>query len=91
MMALAAAAMVFSTLAYALAGGLSSVVVESTPPGARVIVGGQVIGKTPTTLKLPAGEKVRIKVEKKGFKPRSFSVTPAEGKAKRVKIKLKAR
>ena len=88
-MALAAATLAFSTLAYAVAGSLAAVVVESTPPGARVIVGGQVIGQTPTTLKLPAGVKVRIKVEKKGFKARSFSVTPAEGKAKRVRIKLK--
>ena len=90
LMAFAALAVVFSAVAFAVAGGLAPVVVETNPPGAQVIVGGQVIGTTPTTLTLTADTKVRIKLEKKGYKTRSFSVTPIEGKTKRVKVTLKA-
>jgi hypothetical protein len=89
---LAAAAAVVMTIAvvgYAMAGSLGRVVVKSTPPGAQVIVGGQVVGTTPATLKLPANNKVRVQVKKKGFKTKSFTITPVEGKSRTVSVSLK--
>ena len=89
---IAAAAAVVMTLAvvgYALAGSLGHVVVNSSPPGAQVLVKGQVVGTTPATLKLPAGQPVRIQVKKRGFKTKSFTVTPKEGKSTKVSVSLK--
>ncbi len=86
---LAAMSMIFAVMAYAFAGGLAPVVVETSPEGAQVLIGGQVVGTTPATLELPADTKVRIQIEKKGYQTRTISVTPSEGKTKRVKVTLK--
>ncbi len=87
--ALAVAVMALVAVGYATAGSLGHIKVQSTPPGARVIVGGQVVGTTPTTLKLPEGNKVRITLKKSGYKTRSLSVTPKANKLTRVKVSLK--
>ncbi len=84
-----AALTVFAAVAYAFAGGLARVVVESTPPGAKVIVGNQVVGTTPATLDLGDTDKIRVKVKKKGYKTRTVTIKPVEGKTRRVKVKLK--
>ncbi len=88
---LAAASAVLMTVAvvgYAMAGSLGRVVVNSTPPGAQVLVHGQVVGTTPATLRLPAGKSVRVQVKKPGFKTKSFTVTPKDGKSTKVSVRL---
>lgn len=87
--ALVAAVATMAFVSYTLASGLGHVAVNSNPPGASVLVGGQVVGNTPATLKLPAnGKPVRISVRKAGFKPRTVTVTPKAGKMTRVQVTL---
>ena len=57
--ALVAVAVAVVFMSVAVAGPLGRVVVNSSPPGANVIVGSHTIGTTPVTLQLPAdGSKV---------------------------------
>lgn len=51
-------------------GGSAPVLVDTVPPGARALKGGQEVGTTPLPLALKAGEVLRF--EKKGFKPLDF-------------------
>jgi serine/threonine-protein kinase len=48
-------------------GGEAQVAITSTPPGAEVVRGDEVLGKTPLTLKVPRGEKVPLSFRKDGF------------------------
>lgn len=89
--ALSAVVMTLAVVGYAMAGSLGRVVVNSSPAGAKVLVGGQVVGTTPATLKLPEGKSVRIKVKKDGYKTKSFTVTPRSGKSTKVSVKLSKR
>ena len=81
--------MTVAMVGYALAGSLGRVTVSSTPPGAQVVVAGQVVGTTPATLKLPAGKPVRIQVKKAGFKTKRVTLTPKAGKTTKVSVRLK--
>ncbi len=80
----------FASIAFA--GGLGNVVVESTPPGAQVKLGAQVVSNTPATLSVPAdGSSVRIILTKSGYKDKVITVTPKEGKTTRIKATLAPR
>lgn len=46
----------------------STVLIKSTPDGAKITVEGKFMGNTPSTLRLAAGE-FKIRIEKAGFKP----------------------
>ncbi len=87
--ALASLLMMTALISVAVAGSLGRVTINSNPPGASILVGAQVVGTTPATLELPADQTVRVKLSKSGFKSRSVSITPREGKATRVTVKLK--
>lgn len=87
--ALAALAMVLMMAWVAAASSLGRVVVDSDPPGAKVVVGSQVVGTTPATLQLPADTPVRVKIQKAGYKARSVTLTPTADKTTRVTVRLK--
>ena len=87
----AAFLLTIAVVGYAAAGSLGRVVVNSSPAGAQVVVSGQVVGTTPATLKLPSGKKVRIQVKKNGFKTKSVTLTPKDGKTTKVTVRLKPR
>jgi len=87
--ALATLAMVVMVAWVAVASSLGHVVVDSDPPGAKVIVGSQVVGTTPATLQLPADTPVRVKIQKAGYKSRSLTLTPSADKTTRVTVRLK--
>jgi hypothetical protein len=81
--------MTVAVVGYAMAGSLGRVVVTSTPSGAQVVVSGRVVGTTPATLKLPAGQKIRLQIRKSGFKTKSLTLTPKDGKTTKVSVRLK--
>jgi PEGA domain len=62
------------------AGELAVVTFKSTPEGADIIVDGKFIGDTPSTARLPSGDRV-ISIEKAGYKPWKRTVTLTEGGA----------
>lgn len=88
--ALAAGLAALTIGALAWADELGKVVVESTPPGAEVVVNGRTVGNTPMTLQLSTEESVKVIVKKGGYKASQFNITPSPDKAKRVKVTLKA-
>ncbi len=69
-----------------------ALIVDSTPDGADVIVGGKPHGQTPLSedFACEAGKKVSLEVKLKGFSPRTFSLDCAGGTT-RVQAALKAR
>lgn len=60
------------------AGELAVVAINSTPEGADITVDGKFIGDTPSTARLPSGDRV-ISIEKAGYKPWKRTVTLTEG------------
>jgi PEGA domain len=60
------------------AGELAVVTINSTPEGADITVDGRFIGDTPSTARLPSGDRV-ISIEKAGYKPWKRTVTLTEG------------
>jgi hypothetical protein len=69
-----------------LAARASTVVIETTPPGATLEVEGQEVGVTPVTLQtLTPGATVQITLKKSGFAPTTTSlVVPSAGKETRI-------
>jgi len=80
--------LVVTCVSLALASGLGTVVVASTPPGASVQIGSMVVGQTPATLKLPEGSSTRLVLKKSGYKDKVVVVTPKSDKVTNVKVKL---
>lgn len=87
--ALIAAMAVIAVVGYSMASSLGTVIVDSQPSGAKVVVQGQVVGTTPATLQLPADQKVRIKLQKPGYQDKVFTVVPSTEKTRRAKVTLK--
>lgn len=55
------------------------VTLESTPPGAKVVVGGLPVGRTPHTLSWPAGEDApAVRLESDGYAPLEIDLEDAE-------------
>lgn len=50
--------------------------IDSTPPGARVLVGGQMVGETPilTSVDCVAGDPVEVRLERKPYQPQVRTV-----------------
>jgi hypothetical protein len=69
---------------------LGSVLVESDPPGARILANGRPVeGRAPVKLAdLPADEPVKIVAMKEGRISKSTVVTPSDGEVKPVMIEL---
>jgi len=67
----------------------ATLVVSSTPDGARVLVGRRSRGTTPLSLELPAGRQ-RVEVRKEGFKPWSGEVILTAGDQASVQAPLEA-
>jgi hypothetical protein len=87
--ALIAAMAVIAVVGYSMASSLGTVIVDSKPAGAKVVVQGRVVGSTPARLQLPADQKVRIKLQKPGYKDKVFTVVPSTEKARRARVTLK--
>jgi serine/threonine protein kinase len=61
--------------------------VQSTPPGADVVVAGEVKGKTPMQLTLPRGtEPVKVELRLKGWKGDTMMVTPDSDQTLQLKL-----
>ena len=60
------------------AGELAVVTINSTPEGADITVDGKFLGDTPSTARLPSGDRV-ILIEKAGYKPWKRTLTLTEG------------
>ena len=69
---------------------LTTIVVRSAPPGASVFLDGEErTERTPTVIqKVPAGERYKIKVSKKGFKPWTKTVEPEDDESVTVEAPL---
>lgn len=52
-------------------------VVETTPPGAQVLVNGRAVGVTPVNLKVELAEAGTLRIEKEGFKPFERGLSPS--------------
>lgn len=63
-------------------GGSAQVMFETTPAGARALVGGREAGVTPLPLALKAGDVVRL--EKRGFKPLEWRFEPGQSPRARL-------
>ena len=63
--------------------------VESTPPGATVLVKGKKRGATPLRLKVPAGA-VSLRVEKEGYKPWSQDLKVRAGESRTLRAQLES-
>jgi eukaryotic-like serine/threonine-protein kinase len=65
---------------------------ESHPPGARVYLGDQALGTTPTVSPLPAdGSRVRLRFTLRGYRDAWIDVEPREGSAVRAHLVPRAR
>jgi len=51
----------------ARSGGVTAVTVSTTPPGAEVLRGDEVLGHAPLVIKVPRGEKLALSFRKDGF------------------------
>ena len=70
------------------APGRGSLLVESRPAGARVLVGGRLVGTTPLAVPdLPAGP-ADVRIEMEGFRPWTSTVQIAAGDRSRVRASL---
>jgi len=67
----------------------NSILVNSTPPGAEVLEGPKLLGKTPLPVKLNAEQKVHLKLTRSGYEDVSYDVTMAD--APSVTLKLQAK
>jgi len=62
------------------------VIVDSVPPGARIMKDGKQLAETPDTVKVPSGQTLAVVLSKKGFADEPVMVDPAKGR--KVLIKL---
>lgn len=63
--------------------------IDSTPPGAQILIRGEVVGTTPATIELvPGGYEVGVRLD--GYKPESRSKILAAGDRERVSFALEA-
>ena len=67
-------------MAASSAAPLTTVSISSVPASADIEVDGKFVGKTPSSLTLPAGEHI-VKIVKKGFKPWERKLTVSGGTA----------
>jgi PEGA domain. len=68
---------VFSGCAFLTQGQKQTVVVRSTPSGAKASINGTVVGTTPFKVKLARDEVFRVDVEKNGFVSESAVLLPS--------------
>jgi hypothetical protein len=62
------------------------VIVDSVPPGARIMRDGKQLAETPDTVKVPSGQTLAVVLSKKGFVEEPVMVDPSKGR--KVLIKL---
>ncbi len=67
----------------------ATLALESTPPGASVLVKGKKRGTTPLRLKVPAGA-VSLRVEKEGYKPWSQELKVKAGESRTLRAQLES-
>jgi hypothetical protein len=49
---------------------------ETSPPGASVVIGGREVGRTPHEIELQDGESVEVRLLRQGYVPASLTVSP---------------
>ena len=62
------------------------VIVDSMPPGAKILRDGKPLAETPDTVKVPLGQTLAIVLSKKGFADEPVLVDPAKGRKMLVKL-----
>jgi hypothetical protein len=67
----------------------STLAVETTPPGAQVTAGGQLLGSTPLSRPMPAGAGVEVVISKAGYDPIKLGVDLVAGETTTVKRDLR--
>ncbi len=74
------------------AGGPATVTLDSVPPGARVVVRGHTVGRTPARIQVPAGRRLEATLHKKGFKPERVRLPRLRpGQVRAVQVRLRRR
>jgi hypothetical protein len=63
-----------------------SVIVDSLPPGAKILKDGTAIGETPDTVKVDPGSTVSVVLRKDGFIDEPVVVDPSKGRKLLVKL-----
>ncbi len=66
---------------------LGSIVIDSTPKGSKVLIKGEVKGRTPVELKLKAGE-YEVILEYPGYRPWHFQTTIIRNKRQEISVDL---
>jgi serine/threonine-protein kinase len=62
------------------------VIVDSMPPGAKIMKEGKALGETPDTVKVPPGQTLAVILSKKGFVDEPVLVDPSKGRKVLVKL-----
>lgn len=76
----------------AAADGLASVNLDSVPAGARVVVRGQTVGRTPTRIQVPAGRRLEVTLRKRGHRPQRVRLPRLRpGQERAVTVRLRVR
>ncbi len=66
-----------------------TVIVDSTPPGARILHEGSDLGDTPEEIKVPASGTLRVVLHREGFTDESVVIDPAKGRKQLFKLHKK--
>lgn len=64
------------------------VTIDSTPPGAVVLINGEEVGVTPLEVELPRKVNHEVRIEKAGFQPVLEYIVPSSNRESRDQIKL---
>jgi hypothetical protein len=62
------------------------VIVDSTPPGAKILRDGKVLAETPESVSVPSGKTVTVVLHKEGFVDETIVVDPSKGRKLVVKL-----
>ena len=73
-------------------GGLASLLIESQPPGAQVVVAHNTVGVTPARLQVAADRPLSVHLQLKGYKAEILHIPALRtGQTSRVAVRLRRR